>query len=108
MADRKARSLTFKIPRGRNLGLIKQATEHESSNNEIKVFQEICANEYLIEHGFDADFIHIRWHPLHGYCLHVSIVGLKAYISDIKADLMNSVFLHLHNPRIALANVGWY
>lgn len=94
MADRKARSLTFKLPPGTNLRLIKQAIEQENSQNEIKVFQEINANEYLIEltsqtqvqelidNGFDADSIHIRCHPPHGYYLNVSIMGLKAYISN--------------------------
>ena len=94
MADRKARSLTFKIPPGTNLGSIKEAIERESSDNEIKVFQEIGANEYLIEltsqiqaqdlieNGFDADSNHIRCHPPHGYYLNVSVMGLKAYICD--------------------------
>ena len=94
MADRKARSLTFKVPPGTNLGTLKQAIENENTNNEIRVFQEIGANEYLIEltselqtqdiieNGFDAGSLHIRCHPPHGYYLNVSIMGLKAYISD--------------------------
>ena len=93
MADRKARSLTFKVPPGTNLGTLKDAIEKENANNEIKVFQEIGANEYLIEitsaiqaqemieNGFDAESTHIRCHPPHGYYLNVSIMGLKAYIS---------------------------
>ena len=94
MADRKARSITFKVPAGTNLGDIKTAIETENTNNVITVFQEIGANEYLvelteathvqelIENGFDAGSIHIRCHPPHGYYLNVSIIGLKAYISD--------------------------
>ena len=39
MADRKARSLTFKVPPGTNLGTLKDAIENENANNEIKVFQ---------------------------------------------------------------------
>ena len=94
MADRKARSITFKIPAGRNLGDIKTAIENENTDNKITVFQEIEANKYLveltetthvqelIENGFDAGPNHIRCHPPHGYYLNVSIIGLKAYISD--------------------------
>ena len=36
----------------------------------------------LIENGFDTGPHHIRCHPHHGYYLNVSIMGLKAYISD--------------------------
>ena len=94
MADRKARSFTFKVPAGTNLGDIKTAIETENTDNVITVFQEIGANEYLvelteathlqelIENGFDAGSNHIRCHPPHGYYLNVSIIGLKAYISD--------------------------
>ena len=94
MADRKARSITFKVPAGTNLGDIKTAIENENTDNRITVFQEIGANEYLveltetthvqelIENGFDAGSNHIRCHPPHGYYLNVSIIGLKAYISD--------------------------
>lgn len=35
-----------------------------------------------IENGFDVESTHIRCHPPHGYYLNVSIMGLKAYISD--------------------------
>lgn len=79
---------------GTNLGTLKQAIENENANNQIKVFQDIGANEYLIEltsavqaqdlieNGFDTESIYIRCHPPHGYYLNVSIMGLKAYISD--------------------------
>ena len=92
MADRKARSITFKVPAGTNLGDIKTAIENENTDNRITVFQEI--GEYLveltetthvqelIESGFDAGSNHIRCHPPHGYYLNVSIISLKAYISD--------------------------
>lgn len=103
MADRKARSLTFKVPPGTNLGTLKQAIENENANNQIKVFQDIGANEYLIEltsadqaqdlieNGFDTESLHIRCHPPHGYYLNVSIMGLKAYINDddVVAKLAN-------------------
>ena len=70
------------------------AIENENTNNVITVFPEIRANEYLfelteathvqemIENGFDAGSNHIRYHPPHGYYLNVSIIGLKAYMSD--------------------------
>lgn len=35
-----------------------------------------------IENGFHAESTHICCHPPHGYYLNVSIMGLKAYISD--------------------------
>ena len=94
MADRNARSITFNVPAGTNLGDIKTAIENENTDNRITVFQEIGANEYLveltetthvqelIESGFDAGSNHIRCQPTHGYYLNVSIIGLKAYISD--------------------------
>ena len=94
MADRKAKSLTFHVPPGTNLGNIKTAIEQENDDNKITVFQEIGTNEYLIEmtdashaqelieNGFDTGPHHISCHPPHGYYLNVSIMGLKAYISD--------------------------
>ena len=68
------------------------------------MFQEIGANEeYLIEltsalqahdmieNGFDTGSIHIHCHSPHGYYLNVSIMGLKAYISnnDVVEKLSN-------------------
>ena len=94
MADRKAKSFTFKVPPGAGLGEIKTAIENETTEGAIKGFQEIGAYEYLIElneatqvheiieNGFDACTNHIRCHPPHGYYLNVSIMGLKSYISD--------------------------
>ena len=70
------------------------AIENENANNIITVFQEIGANEYLvelmeathvqemIENGFDSGSNHIRCHPPHVYYLNVSIIGLKANICD--------------------------
>ena len=94
MADRKARSFTFKTPPGVNLGVIRAAIEGESNPTAIKVFQQISASEYLvelsnqdlteelIENGFTAGDHHINCHPPHGYYLNVSIMGLKAYVAD--------------------------
>ena len=94
MADHKAKSITFKVPPGTNLGTLKQGIENENSDNEIKVFQEIGVNKYLIEltsttqaqymieNGFDAGKTHISCHPPHVYYFNVSIMGLKALISN--------------------------
>ena len=49
MADRKAKSLTFHVPPGKNLGNVKTTIEQENADNKITVFQEIGTNEYLIE-----------------------------------------------------------
>ena len=90
MADRKAKSLTFYVPPGTNLGNVKTAIEQENADNKITGFQEIGTNEYLvemtdasnaqelIENGFDTGPHHISCHPPHGYYLNVSIMGLKA------------------------------
>lgn len=94
MADRKARSFTFKVPPGTKLNEIKTAIENETTEGAIKVFQEIGAYECLIElneatraqeiieNGFDAGTNHVRCHPPRGYYLNVSITGLKSCISD--------------------------
>ena len=70
MADHKAKSQTFKVPEGTNLGEIKMAIENENTNNVITLFQEIGANEYLVEltdathvqemyeNGFDAGHVY--------------------------------------------------
>ena len=36
----------------------------------------------MIQHGIDVEELHYNWHPLHGYYLNVSVMGLKAFISD--------------------------
>ena len=48
MADRKAQSLTFKVPPGTNLGYIKRAIENKNMDNTITVFPEIGANDNAI------------------------------------------------------------
>lgn len=94
MADRKSKSFTFKVPPGTCLGDLKEAIKNENAGNTITVFQEIGTNEYpveltspnqaqeMIENGFDTGSNHIRCHPPYGFYLNVSIMGLKAYISD--------------------------
>ena len=94
MGDRQAKSLTFHVPPGTNLGNVKTAIENENADNKITVFQEIGTNEYLveitdasnaqelIENGFDTCPHHIRCHPPYGYYFNVSITGQKADVSD--------------------------
>ena len=94
MVDRRARSLQFKVPPGTRLRDIKDAIELQIEDNYITVFQQINAYEYLVElargthvdefiqHGFDEEESHYSCHPPHGYYLNVSVMGLKAFISD--------------------------
>ena len=94
MADRKARSFQFKVPPGTRLRDIKDAIELQIEDIYITVFQQINAYEYLVElargthvdeliqHGFDVEESHYSCHPPHGYYRNVSVMGLKAFISD--------------------------
>ena len=94
MADRKARSVIFKTSPGADLGEIKRIIEAETTENIIQVFQEIGPSEYLVqlsdqqyveyllENGFDTATQHHQCHPPHGLYTNVSIMGLKAFISD--------------------------
>ena len=96
MADRKAKSFIFKTPPGTNLGEVRNGILQITGDDNIRVFQEINAFEYLvelttdhqiqeiIEHGFDSGDNHIKCHPPRGYYLNVSIMGLKAYVEDEK------------------------
>ena len=94
MADRKARSVIFKTSPGADLGEIERIMEAETTENIIQVFQEIGPSEYLVqlsdhqyveyllENSFDTATQHHQCHPPHGLYTNVSIMGLKAYISD--------------------------
>ena len=94
LADRKARSVVFKTLPGADLGEIKRIIEAETTENAIQVFQEIGPSEYLLqlsdnqhveyllENGFDTATQHHQCHPPHGLYTNVSILGLKAFISD--------------------------
>ena len=78
MADRKGRSVLFKLPRKTSVGLIKSAISDEIADG-ITVFQDLGNNEYLIElqtkagadllieDGFDMDDVHVCCHPPHGF-----------------------------------------
>ena len=54
----------------------------KAATTKLKFSWRSAQNEYLIEHGFDADSIHIQCHPPHGYYLNVSIMCLEADISN--------------------------
>lgn len=93
MADRKVRSVTFRLPHRIGLGVLKAAIEKEISQN-IVVFQDLGEGECLlelelkedaeelIEHGFDVEESHINCHPPQGKFVNVSIMGLRSYIED--------------------------
>ena len=97
MADRKGRSVTFKVPYEVNslvnLGDLRTAIEAEIES-EIIVFQDLGSSEYLvelnavgdaeslIEEGFDLGDSHVICHPPRGQSVNVSIMGLRSYIDD--------------------------
>lgn len=94
MADRKARTITFKLPITATLGDLKKSLDKESSRANPTVIQELGAGQFLVEFqtkeqadefidsGLDFDEIHIDCRPPQGYYINVSILGLRAYISD--------------------------
>ena len=93
MADRKGRSVTFKVPRALNLRELKTGLESGIAS-EIVVFQDLGGGEYLlefsslndaeslVEEGFDVSEIHISCHPAHAKSIIVSIMSLRSYIED--------------------------
>ena len=97
MADRKGRSVTFKLPYEvnsiLNLGDLRTAIEREIQS-EIIVFQDLGSSQYLgeliavsnaenlIEEGCDLRDSHVICHRPHGQSVNVSIMGLRSYIDD--------------------------
>ena len=71
MADRKGRSVTFKVPHAMNLRDLKTGLESEI----IVIFQDLGGGEYLVEfssvsdtealveEGFDVSELHVSCHP---------------------------------------------
>ena len=94
MADRKGRSVLFKLPRKTSVGRIKRGISDEIADG-ITVFQDLGNNEFLIElqtkagadllieEGFDMDEVHVCCHPPHGFYTNVSILGLRSYVDDL-------------------------
>ena len=107
MADRKARSVVFKTLTGDDQCKIKRIIEAKTTENANQVFQEIGPTEYLVqlsdnqhveyllENGFDTATQHHQCHPPHELYTNVSILGLKAFISDdevtpaAKSEILN-------------------
>ena len=88
MADRKSRSVTFKVAFQVNVRLLKIGIERVTSE-EITVFQNIGnAAEVLIEEGFDVEELHVCCHPSQGYYTNVSIMGLRSYVEDDEVCLL--------------------
>ena len=94
MADRKARTITVKLSiTATNIDL-KKATDKESELANPTVIQDLGAGQFLVEFetkeqaevfidsGLDFDHIYVDCRPPHGYYINVSILGLRAYISD--------------------------
>ena len=93
MADRKGRSVTFKVPNESNttinLRSLRSAIETEIES-EIIVFQDLGASQFLlelttvndaeklIEKGFDHGDLHVTCHPPHGHSVNGSIMGLRS------------------------------
>ena len=94
MAYRKARTITFKLPVTATLGELKKSLDKESARANPTVIQDLGAGQFLVEFetkeqadefidsGLDFDEIHITCRPSQGYYINVSILGLRAYISD--------------------------
>ena len=94
MADRKGRSVLFKLPRKTSVGRIKSGISDEIVDG-VTVFQDLGNNEHLIElqtkagadllieEGFDMDEVHVCCHPPHGFYTNVSILGLRSYFDDV-------------------------
>lgn len=93
MADRKARSVSFRTPERIGLCDLKEGIQKEIEEA-IVVFQDLGDNVYLLElksrsdaealvnNGFDVKEYHIDCTPPHGKFLNVSIMGLRSYIDD--------------------------
>ena len=93
MADRKARSVTFRTPERIGLGDLKAAIQ-EIIVDTIVVFQDLGDDVFLLElesrgdaevlvnDGFDIKEFHIDCSPPHGKFLNVSILGLRCYVDD--------------------------
>ena len=93
MADRKVRSVTFKMPFNMTPKELKEAIDGSIESN-VTVFQDLGNGEYLIEvsnqrdaealvdEGFDFEDTHVSCHPPHGKLTNVSILNLRSYIED--------------------------
>ena len=93
MADRKVRSVTFKMPLNVTLKELKEAIDGSIESN-VTVFQDLGNGEYLIEvsnqrdaealveEGYDFEDTHVSCYPKHGKLSNVSILNLRSCIED--------------------------
>ena len=113
MADRKARSVTFRTPHRIGLGDLKSAIE-TVIQDPIVVFQDLGDDVYLLElesradaeelvnNGFDIEEFHIDCSPPHGRFLNVSVMGLRSYVEDEEVKLALSEYGELKSDVIRL------
>ena len=113
MADRKARSVTFRTPERIGLGVMKEGIQKEIQDG-IVVFQELGDNVYLLElqsrgdaellvdNGFDVNEFHIDCSPPHGKFVNVSIMGLRSYVEDEEVKSVLSEYGELKSEVIRL------
>ena len=96
MADRKGRSVVFKLPRKVSLISIRDAIKKDVLDR-ITVLQVLGNEEFLvemkskpgadslIEEGFDIEDLHVA----QGCFTNVSIIGLRSYVDD--EEVVNSL-----------------
>ena len=113
MADRKARSVTFRTPERIRLGDLKAAIQREIHDS-IVVFQDLGDDVYLLElesrgdaevlvnNGFDVNEFHVDCSPPQGRFLNVSIMGLRSYIEDEELKSVLSEYDDLKSEVIRL------
>ena len=113
MADRKARSMTFRTPERIGLGDLKAAIQ-EIIVDTIVVFQDLGDDVFLLElesrgdaevlvnDGFDIKEFHIDCSPPHGKFLNVSILGLRSYVDDEDVKSVLSEYGELKSDVIRL------
>ena len=113
MADRKARSVTFRTPERIGLGDLKAAIQQKIQDT-IVVFQDLGYDVFLVElesrgdaevlvnDGFDVKEFHIDCSPPHGKFLNVSILGLRSYVDDEEVKSVLSEYGELKSDVIRL------
>ena len=94
MAERKARTFVVKLPLTATIINLKKALEKETKRANPTVIQDLGAGQFLVEFetkeqaeefidgGLDFDGTHIECCPPNGCYVNVSILGLRAYVSE--------------------------
>ena len=113
MADRKARSVTFRTPERIGLRDLKAVIQKEMQDG-IVVFQDLGDDVYLLElesrsdaevlvnNGFDDNEFHVDCSPPHGKFFNVSIMGLRSYVQDDEVKSVLSEYGDLKSEVIRL------